>query len=506
VNGLLKTALGPPPGSTTTLSAVQDITFRHESVKCLVGIIKSMGAWMDQQLKIGDSDLPSGSESETSAESHFTPSAEDGVVPDYEIHLELNSELSDSATLEQRRAYKIELQKGVQLFNKKPSKGIEFLIKTKKVGNSPEEVASFLKKNTAGLNETMIGDYLGEREEFALRVMHAYVDSFNFKSIDFGEAIRFFLSGFRLPGEAQKIDRIMEKFAERYCKCNPNSFTSADTAYVLAYSVIMLNTDAHNSMVKDKMTKSDFIRNNRGIDDGKDLPEEYLGALYDQIVKNEIKINADSSVPQSKQANSLNKLLGLDGILNLVSWKQTEEKPLGANGHLIRHIQEQFKAKSGKSESVYHAVSDIAILRFMVEVCWGPMLAAFSVTLDQSDDRLTTTQCILGFRYSVHVTAVMGLQTQRDAFVTSVAKFTFLHCAADMKQKNVDAVKVSNGFAHNNKERNLPPGFLICYIVGRIRIAASECLHMHQLSICNCWEKVQQLMHPFYLCLTLNNL
>ncbi|GMJ06760.1 BIG1 [Hibiscus trionum] len=441
VNGLLKTAQGPPPGSSTTLSAVQDITFRHESVKCLVGIIKSMGAWMDQQLKIGDSDLPKGFESDTSAESHLAPLAEDGAVPDCELHPEINSELSDAAALEQRRAYKIELQKGVQLFNKKPPKGIEFLIRTQKVGNSPEEVAAFLKKNTTGLNETMIGDYLGEREEFALKVMHAYVDSFDFKSMDFGEAIRFFLSGFRLPGEAQKIDRIMEKFAERYCKCNPSSFTSADTAYVLAYSVIMLNTDAHNNMVKDKMTKSDFIRNNRGIDDGKDLPEEYLGALYDQIVKNEIKMNADSSVPQSKQANSLNKLLGLDGILNLVSWKQTEEKPLGANGLLIRHIQEQFKAKSGKSESVYHAVSDVAILRFMVEVCWGPMLAAFSVTLDQSDDRLTTTQCILGFRYAVHVTAIMGMQTQRDAFVTSVAKFTFLHCAADMKQKNVDAVK-----------------------------------------------------------------
>lgn len=144
------------------------------------------------------------------------------------------------------------LQKGISLFNRKPSKGIEFLINTKKVGGSPEQVASFLKK-TAGLNETMIGDYLGEREEFSLRVMHAYVDSFNFKGMDFGESIRFFLRGFRLPGEAQKIDRIMEKFAERYCKCNPNSFTSADTAYVLAYSVIMLNTDAHNNMVKDKV-------------------------------------------------------------------------------------------------------------------------------------------------------------------------------------------------------------------------------------------------------------
>lgn len=144
------------------------------------------------------------------------------------------------------------MQKGISLFNRKPSKGIDFLMSTKKIGNSPEEVASFLK-NTTGLNPTIIGDYLGERDEFHLKVMHAYVDSFNFEGMDFGESIRYFLRGFRLPGEAQKIDRIMEKFAERYCKCNPNSFTSADTAYVLAYSVIMLNTDAHNSMVKDKV-------------------------------------------------------------------------------------------------------------------------------------------------------------------------------------------------------------------------------------------------------------
>lgn len=439
VNGLLKTALGPPPGSTTTLSPAHDITFRLESVKCLVRIIKSMGTWMDQQLRIGDFYPPKTSDSDTPTENHTTFSGEEGIVLDYEMHPEVNSEFSDAATLEQRRAYKLELQKGVSLFNRKPSKGIDFLVSTKKIGSSPEAVASFLK-NAAGLNETMIGDYLGEREEFSLKVMHAYVDSFNFEGIDFGESIRFFLRGFRLPGEAQKIDRIMEKFAERYCKCNPNSFTSADTAYVLAYSVIMLNTDAHNNMVKDKMTKADFIRNNRGIDDGKDLPEEYLGAIYDQIVKNEIKMNADSSAPQSKQANSLNKLLGLDGILNLV-WKQTEEKPLGANGVLIRHIQEQFKAQSGKSESVYYAVADAAILRFMMEVCWGPMLAAFSMTLDRSDDKAATSQCLQGFRHAVHVTAVMGMQTQRDAFVTTVAKFTYLHCAADMKQKNVDAVK-----------------------------------------------------------------
>ncbi|GER55212.1 guanine nucleotide exchange family protein [Striga asiatica] len=410
VNGLLKTALGPPPGSVTSLSPAQDTTFRHESVKCLVRIIKSMGSWMDQQLKVAEPNPPKVSESENLTENHAFV-VDDANSSDHELNPEANSEHSDSPTLEQRRAYKLEIQKGVALFNRKPSKGIEFLISAKKVGSSSEEVASFLK-SASGLNESMIGDYFGEREEFPMKVMHAYVDSFNFENMGFAEAIRFFLRGFRLPGEAQKIDRIMEKFAERYCKCNPSAFTSADTAYVLAYSVIMLNTDAHNSMVKDKMTKADFIRNNRGIDDGNDLPEDYLGALYDQVVKNEIKMNAEPLTPQSKHGNSLNKLLGLDGILNLV-WKPTEEKPLGANGYLLRHIQEQFKAKSAKSD----------------------------VTLDQSDDKEATSQCLQGFRHAVHVTAMMGMQTQRDAFVTTVAKFTNLHCAADMKQKNVDAVK-----------------------------------------------------------------
>ena len=47
----------------------------------------------------------------------------------------------------------------------------------------------------------------------------------------------------------------MEKFAERFVHCNPDTFKSADVAYVLAYSVIMLNTDAHNPGVKVKMSK-----------------------------------------------------------------------------------------------------------------------------------------------------------------------------------------------------------------------------------------------------------
>ena len=37
---------------------------------------------------------------------------------------------------------------------------------------------------------------------------------------------RQFLWSFRLPGEAQKIDRMMETFATRYCDCNAAVFQS----------------------------------------------------------------------------------------------------------------------------------------------------------------------------------------------------------------------------------------------------------------------------------------
>lgn len=46
-----------------------------------------------------------------------------------------------------------------------------------------------------GLDKTQIGDYLGEREDYSLKVMHAYVDALDFSGSDFDDAIREFLSG-----------------------------------------------------------------------------------------------------------------------------------------------------------------------------------------------------------------------------------------------------------------------------------------------------------------------
>lgn len=50
-----------------------------------------------------------------------------------------------------------------------PTPGIEFLQREGMLGRSPEEVSSFLAR-TEGLDKTMIGDYLGEREDTSLKV------------------------------------------------------------------------------------------------------------------------------------------------------------------------------------------------------------------------------------------------------------------------------------------------------------------------------------------------
>ena len=89
------------------------------------------------------------------------------------------------------------------------------------ITNEPEEIAQFFHSYQDALDKTMIGDCLGEEDKHHRQIMYAYVDQLDFTRMNFLAALRKFLAGFRLPGEAQKIDRLMEKFAARFCECNP---------------------------------------------------------------------------------------------------------------------------------------------------------------------------------------------------------------------------------------------------------------------------------------------
>ncbi|KAF7240676.1 Cytohesin-4 [Varanus komodoensis] len=208
---------------------------------------------------------------------------------------------------------------GRKKFNMDPAKGIRHLIESKVLSSDAQEIAKFLYQGE-GLSKTAIGEYLGQRDAMNLQVLQAFVECHEFANLNLVQALRQFLWSFRLPGEAQKIDRMMEAFATRYCQCNPGVFQStgllsfrgshwilllrswswdhpvyrllfesksvarhlpthslsADTCYILSFSVIMLNTSLHNPNVKDKPPFERFVSMNRGIDEGGDLHEALL--------------------------------------------------------------------------------------------------------------------------------------------------------------------------------------------------------------------------------------
>jgi len=184
------------------------------------------------------------------------------------------------------------LAMGKKKFNMESKKGVQFLISHNLVAETPEEVAQFLYKEE-GLNKTAIGDYLGEKNDFNEAVLKAFVELHDFTDLILVQALRQFLWSFRLPGEAQKIDRMMETFAQRYCQLNPDIFTNSDTCYVLSFAIIMLNTSLHNPSVKDKPSVEQFITMNRGINDGENLPRELLVSLFDSIKTEPFKIPED---------------------------------------------------------------------------------------------------------------------------------------------------------------------------------------------------------------------
>ena len=91
---------------------------------------------------------------------------------------------------------------------------------------------------------------------------------------------------------------LWQAFADRYYLCNPDQvkkFRSADTIFLLAFAIIMLNTDLHNSSIKPerKMKPEDFIRNLRGIDDGDDIDRDMLLGIYERILQSEFRPGTD---------------------------------------------------------------------------------------------------------------------------------------------------------------------------------------------------------------------
>jgi len=285
--------------------------------------------------------------------------------------------------LDYNRKIKSDISTAVEKFNIKVKNGILYLKKTGIVNKDNKDtealdIANFLK-NTHGLKKEHVGEFLGENNEIALKTLDYYTQTFDFKGMHIIEAIRTFLSGFQLPGEGQKIDRIMEKFAAKYFKDNTDLFETADCAYYLAFSIIMLQTDTHNPQVKKKMGFEGFKKMIKGINGGKDLEDEFINDIYLQISQKPISLieyeEAKDKMDANKKKTDLFK-------------RETE-----------RMYQEGTEKLKKNQEKLYLKICEIDHISLMLESIWTCLLAMFSLIMEDSEDSNMNNLCVEGISY-----------------------------------------------------------------------------------------------------------
>jgi acyl-CoA-binding protein len=307
--------------------------------------LSRVGSAAARAASAGMSNSPSSAGGSSSARGAFSLSA--AFSPMGSPGLSRAPLLSVRVTHNKQDELEISYSKSLPIFKEKGvRKGLQGLFDHGYLERVGGDVAAFLRLCGSELT-TMdeIGDYLGdegrsnEEKDLACITRSEFFGSLNFVNMPFDLAMRYMLvkANFRLPGEAQKIERINAAFALAFYEDNkpspevyhnllhdylekssgdgdskkpriPPSIathdgriqpTSVDVIEILAFSCIMLNTDAHNPNVKKekKMTCKQFISNVRGVDSGHDLPVPFLETMYDAIIRSEIKMDRAPITP-----------------------------------------------------------------------------------------------------------------------------------------------------------------------------------------------------------------
>ena len=307
--------------------------------------------------------------------------------------------------------------------------------------------------------------------------------------------------------EAVQIDRIMEKFAERFTAQNPDVFPTADVAFILAFSIIMLNTDLHNPAIKEerRMTKEGFVRNNRGIADGQDLPQELLHAIFDRIQNNPISLKEDDEAREKAGEGAPGSTALPSGLSPAAffsshyedldrtkesNFRNERDQIVRTTESLLkrrRHstLAEQSKGNrrrtnsiGGKSHQIRYVRTEESGLRDeyvspMFEVTWGPALAAFSIAMESAngtvgallsiatDEELelaannaaeTIEVCLSGFRFAICTAGLCGNEVARDAYMLALARFSQLGTGILLEPRHVRCIQTLLDLARTDGE------------------------------------------------------
>lgn len=342
-----------------------------------------------------------------------------------------------NSTIKSRREIALKdqnlLKNAVKIYHEKDSlsKAVKYLISHEFIPNNPQAITSFIRLYKNEFDPAAIGDYLGEggrtpdEEKYWTNMRYHYTRAVSFVDMDVEQALRLYLTGcgFRMPGEGQKIDRFITAFVTVYWQDNRHTefcpFQHEDTVHLLAFAVIMLNTDLHRANMDKKknakkMTKEAFIKNLRGADQGSDIDPNYLGRIYDNIAATPIEMAVDKAKEESPREADTKADLKTAFIQDLLkNLRSSEDLLRSLSPHVNRFfvmgvdISISLELVSIMFESVwhnFHAISDFLLLKMANEE--NVIFSALDVLSN------SLSSCIF-----------LDLKVEKTAFATQLARF-----------------------------------------------------------------------------------
>lgn len=339
------------------------------------------------------------------------------------------SELLPPAALAAKKEHKATLIKGAEEFNRKPKDGIAFFrahgllpAAPASITSDEEESATAKKRDNEAvarflracprLDKKGLGEYLASPNNTG--VLSAFIGLFDFSGTNVADGLRRLLEAFRLPGEAQQISRITETFASHYFSFAPPGIASVDAVYVLAFSVIMLNTDQHNPQAaKRRMQLEDYCRNLRGVNEGKDFDQKLLAELYTSIKQREI-------IMPEEHAGAA----GFDYAWNQLLARGSADQPQSPV-HVHDSAHDTNLLCSSTSENLVPCRTDI-FDRTIFERAWRPLVAALAHGFSTFRDEQLLERAIAGFRQCAALASQFGMVELFDFMAQTLAEATGL--------------------------------------------------------------------------------
>lgn len=142
-----------------------------------------------------------------------------------------------------------------------------------------EEFAEILLVSS-GFDKFMIGDFLAKEKEPNIKgkILWLFMEKIDFQHTEFLDAIRFLLSRINLPQDSTLILGILDVFTQVYYKDNSKMFKDSNTIYLLASTILAINTLFHKNMANmPTLKKEDFFKMNQEVD------QKILEHIYEEV-------------------------------------------------------------------------------------------------------------------------------------------------------------------------------------------------------------------------------